>query len=141
MHDHRTTEPLFVTADPDRITQVVVNLLDNAIKFCRSGGYVELASRRDGDMARFCIINTGDGLASTEAERVFDRFYRTDHARAHVEGGTGLGLAIVREIILAHGGRVWIESEQGAWVSFLVGLPLTQHADVLSNRPLSTIRG
>jgi signal transduction histidine kinase len=126
--DRRDGTPLWISGDADRLTQVVANLLDNAFKYCREGGQVELGSRRvDGD-ACFWIANSGDGLTAEEVEHVFDRFYRTDHARAHSEGGTGLGLAIVREIVLAHGGRAWAESERGAWVRFVVRLPLGPQA-------------
>jgi signal transduction histidine kinase len=128
LHDRRVPEPLPVSADPDRLTQVVVNLLDNAIKFCGPGGQVELVSSHDETEACFWIANSGDGLAPEEVAQVFNRFYRTDHARAFVEGGTGLGLAIVRELVMAHGGRVWAESEQGSWVRFVVALPLCPDA-------------
>lgn len=135
MRDLHAPEPLELLGDPDRLTQVIVNLLDNAIKFCRPEGFVELTSGIANGQAQVAITNSAEGLAPDETERIFDRFYRTDHARARVEGGTGLGLAIVREIVAAHGGHVHAESVRGAYVRFVVRLPLAHDASAPSGQP------
>lgn len=113
-----------VLGDPDRLTQVVVNLLDNALKFCDPGGEVRLSSAcRDG-AAVLEVYNSGAGIAPEDLPRVFDRFYRADHSRSQQTGGSGIGLAIVRELVYAHGGEVTASSASGAGVTMTVRLPL-----------------
>jgi len=110
--------------DPDRLTQVFVNLLDNALKFADAGGEVRLRAARGRDSAVVEVYNTGAGIPSDDLPRVFDRFYRGDHSRAQRTGGSGIGLAIVRELVHAHGGAVAARSEQGRWAALTVRLPL-----------------
>jgi len=117
-------EPLPVLGDPDRLTQVAVNLLDNALKFCNPGGEVRLTTARQGGSAVVEVYNSGAGIAPEDLPHVFDRFYRGDHPRAQRTGGSGIGLAIVRELVHAHGGMVTASSELGCGTAMAVRLPL-----------------
>ncbi len=102
-----------VLGDRDRLEQVVVNLLDNAIKYTPSGGTVSVAASRSGDWVRIEIKDTGIGIPSDDIPRIFERFYRVDKARSRELGGTGLGLAIVKHIIQGHNGKLLVESTPG----------------------------
>lgn len=111
-----------VLADPSRMEQVIVNLLHNAIKFTPSGGRINLtASPHDGNV-QFSVEDTGTGISQEDLPRIFERFYKTDKARA--SGGTGLGLSISRHIVEAHGGRIWAESEEGRGSQFHFTVPV-----------------
>ena len=121
-------EPLPVNGDPDRLTQVFVNLLDNALKFCNPGGEVRLSAARRGGTALVEVYNSGSGIAPEDLPHVFDRFYRADHSRSPRTGGSGIGLAIVRELVQAHGGAVTVSSELGRWTIMSVMLPLAAGA-------------
>lgn len=112
-----------VDVDPDRIAQVLDNLLDNALRYTPANGCVILSASGRAQMVRVCVQDNGPGIAPEELERVFDRFYRGDKSRQRDEGGSGLGLAIAKSIVEAHGGRIWAESELGAGVKFIVELP------------------
>jgi heavy metal sensor kinase len=119
------TEPVEVDADPSRLKQVVVNLLDNAIKYTPESGKVSIsATQRDG-RAVLEVADSGIGISSADLPHIFDRFYRADKARSRQLGGTGLGLSIVRSICLAHGGQVTVKSTEGRGSLFRVELPLT----------------
>ena len=110
-----------VSADPSRISQVLLNLLHNAIKFTPPGGNISLqASDRDYDVV-FSIQDTGVGIAPQDLQRIFERFYKADRSRSG--GGTGLGLSIARRIVEAHGGRIWAESVEGAGSTFIFSIP------------------
>ncbi len=110
---------LTVRADPDRLEQVLCNLLDNAIKYGREGGTVTVAARSlPNQEVEVSVSDDGPGIPRDSLERVFERFYRVDKARAREQGGTGLGLAIVKHIILSHSGRIWAESEAGHGATF-----------------------
>lgn len=111
-HRHPDDEPL-VYVDPDRIQQVILNLLSNAIEFTPQGGSITVAVTRHNGHLRVAVTDTGIGIPAEDVPRIFDRFYRVDKARARTLGGTGLGLAIAREIISAHGGQMGIESVEG----------------------------
>ena len=104
--------PTRVLADADRIHQVLVNLLDNAIKFTPSAGRIRITFGRSGDHVSCTIQDSGPGIPTKEIPMLFERFYRGDRARARGENesGTGLGLAIAKTIVEAHGGRIWVES-------------------------------
>jgi signal transduction histidine kinase len=121
-------DPLPVLGDPDRLAQVVGNLLDNALKFCTPGGEVRLRSARQGGIGVVEVYNSGAGIPPGELPRVFDRFYRGDHSRAQQTGGSGIGLAIVRELVHAHGGEVTPSSEVGVGTTMTVRLPLAPDA-------------
>jgi heavy metal sensor kinase len=118
------TEPVEVEADPVRLKQVVVNLLDNAIKYTPRGGTVSVSVRRRDNHAILQVTDTGIGISPADVPHIFDRFYRADKARSRQMGGTGLGLSIVRSICLAHGGQVTVESAEGRGSVFNVEIPL-----------------
>jgi two-component system, OmpR family, phosphate regulon sensor histidine kinase PhoR len=110
---------LAVSADADRLEQVLGNLVDNAIKYGRANGAVTIGgSAKDGGQVEVFVQDDGPGIPPEALERVFERFYRVDKARAREQGGTGLGLAIVKHIIQTHGGRVWATSEVGHGTTF-----------------------
>ncbi|HMJ90191.1 MAG TPA: ATP-binding protein [Candidatus Acidoferrum sp.] len=110
-------------ADPDRLEQVLVNLLDNAIKYGRAGGRVEVRGRALAEQVELCVADDGPGIPAEAKERIFERFYRVDRARSRETGGTGLGLAIVKHIVQSHGGKVWVESEPCKGTLFYLTLP------------------
>jgi len=113
-----------VLADPNRMEQVVVNLLHNAIKFTPPYGSIDL--RADLDSGKrvmvFSITDTGPGIAQEDQPRIFERFFKADRARSG--GGTGLGLAISRHLVAAHGGTIWVKSEFGKGSTFYFTIPL-----------------
>jgi signal transduction histidine kinase len=115
-----------VNADPDQLRQVFLNLIGNAIKFTLSGGRVEVSVRvNDRGKSLWTIVHdTGIGIGVADLPHIFDRFYRSDKARARETGGSGLGLAIVKGIIDAHGGRIWAESELGKGTKVIFSLPI-----------------
>jgi two-component system phosphate regulon sensor histidine kinase PhoR len=114
---------LIVRADPDRLRQVLSNLVDNAIKYGRDEGRVILAARLGADgQAEVSIHDDGPGLAADVQPRIFERFYRVDKARSREQGGTGLGLAIVKHVVQAHGGEVRVESRAGFGTTFFFTL-------------------
>ncbi len=117
--------PFFVDGDADRIHQVLVNLLDNAIRFTPPEGRVSLSVRHKGEMISCSVADTGPGIPAEEMPHIFGRFYRGDPSRARQGGdGSGLGLAIAKAIVEAHGGRLWAESEPGEGASFTFTLPV-----------------
>jgi two-component system phosphate regulon sensor histidine kinase PhoR len=123
------TPELAVTADPNRLQQVLANLLDNAIKYGRQGGQVVVAGRApDRGGVEISVQDDGVGLPAEALPRVFERFFRVDKARSREQGGTGLGLSIVKAIILAHGGEIRAESEPAHGAKFIFTLP-RQSAD------------
>jgi len=115
--------PLVVTADANRLHQVLSNLVDNAIKYGRVAGSVLVAGRPSDGSAEISVQDDGPGIPVEALERVFERFYRVDKARSREQGGTGLGLSIVKHIVQAHGGKVWARSEPGRGATFLFTLP------------------
>lgn len=118
-----------VMADPDAINQVFGNLIENALKYGKEGKRICVGARLLDHEVEFIVRDFGPGIASEHLERIFERFYRIDKARSRESGGTGLGLAIVKHIVLAHGGRIWAESELGCGASFHFTLPLAQAID------------
>ncbi len=117
-----------IWADRDRITQVVTNLISNAIKYSPDGGNVTVGVDTSGGMAHFWVRDQGIGIAPDSLEAVFDRYSRIATVKTRSIQGTGLGLPIVREIAKAHGGRAWAESVLGAGSTFHVNLPFDQRA-------------
>ena len=115
-----------IDLDRTRISQVVDNLLENAIVNTPEGGAVTVRASRDGASANVSVSDTGPGLAPEDLERVFDRFYRVDLSRARATGGAGLGLTIARQLVEAHGGSIRSESEIGHGATFSFSLPLTR---------------
>ena len=116
-----------VEGDRARLKQVIVNLLDNAIKYTPEGGSVELAVRAGDESAVLEVSDSGVGIPSDALPHIFERFYRVDKARSRQMGGSGVGLAIVKSICAAHGGRVRVASEEGKGSRFSVELPLAQN--------------
>jgi two-component system sensor histidine kinase CiaH len=117
-------QPSTVEADPDRLQQVVLILIDNAIKHTPAGGKVDVRVHRHGQHAEVEVADTGHGIAPEDLPRIFDRFYRADKARARQRGGTGLGLAIAKMLVDAHAGQLQIASTVGAGTLVTVSLPL-----------------
>jgi two-component system phosphate regulon sensor histidine kinase PhoR len=112
-----------VLADPGALEQVLVNLLDNALKYTPAGGRVAVRIADDGDRVRLSVEDTGIGIPEADRARIFERFYRVDKARSRALGGTGLGLAIVKHLVQAMGGEVSVESVPGSGSVFHVRLP------------------
>lgn len=111
-----------VFADPERITQVFINLIHNAIKFTPNGGRIQVTAFQDGQMVVFKVSDNGVGIAQKDITRIFERFYKADRARSG--GGTGLGLSICRHIVEAHGGRIWAESVEDSGSDFFFTIPV-----------------
>jgi two-component system phosphate regulon sensor histidine kinase PhoR len=111
-----------VLADYGRLEQVLLNLLDNAIKYTPPGGSVTLAAEQRDRQVAFTVSDTGVGIPAKDLSRIFERFYRVDEARSREQGGTGLGLAIVKHIVQLHGGEVQVTSEPGRGSRFKVML-------------------
>ena len=109
--------------DATGIKQVITNLVDNAIKYNRPQGTVKVSARAEGPGAIIEVEDTGMGIAATEQQHIFDRFYRVDKSRSRSQGGSGLGLAIVKKIVEEHGGIVSVESSPGQGSTFRVSLP------------------
>ncbi len=119
--DCRTDKP--VRCDPDKIHQVMSNLVENAFKYGSPSTGVTLGAENDVEGVRFYVSDQGDGIPSEHLSRLFERFYRVDKSRSQDSGGTGLGLAIVKHIVLKHGGSVKVESELGKGSVFSFVLP------------------
>jgi signal transduction histidine kinase len=109
-----------VEADPQRVRQVVANLVSNALRHAPESGRVVVAAGRDSAKVRVSVADDGPGIAQEDLPHVFDRFWRSGKPRAE---GSGLGLAIARELIRAHGGDIWVESELGMGSIFCFTLP------------------
>ena len=115
-----------ILADPSRLEQVLVNLLHNAIKFTPTGGQISLRAERFSsnreEFVQFSVQDTGIGIPAADLSRIFERFYKSDRARA--SGGTGLGLAIARHLVEGHGGKLWAESQEGRGSTFYFTVPI-----------------
>jgi two-component system phosphate regulon sensor histidine kinase PhoR len=112
-----------LSADPLRVTQVLGNLLDNALKHTPRGARIDVSLRSLPDAIRVSVRDTGPGIPESDIPHVFERFYRVDKGRSRDTGGTGLGLSIVKHIVQLHGGRVWVESTLGSGSVFHFTLP------------------
>ncbi|WP_226038503.1 cell wall metabolism sensor histidine kinase WalK [Aquibacillus saliphilus] len=117
-------ENVFIWVDKDKITQVVDNIISNAIKYSPEGGTIKFKAVKDKQKIVVSITDQGVGIAREKVDKIFDRFYRADKARSRDIGGTGLGLAIAKEMIAAHHGRIWAESKEGKGTTVLFTLPL-----------------
>jgi len=109
--------------DPGRMTQVLTNILDNAIRHTPENGHITLAASQANDMVELSIQDSGPGLSSEDAARIFERFYRADPSRQREDGGSGLGLAIAKSIVQAHNGQLSAESEAGKGLKVKITLP------------------
>jgi signal transduction histidine kinase len=105
------------------MTQVLTNILDNALRHTPEGGQITLAAHEVDDMVELSVQDTGPGLNIGEADRIFERLYRADPSRFRDDGGSGLGLAIAKSIVQAHGGQISAESEPGAGLKIKIRLP------------------
>ena len=113
-----------ISGDRRRLTEVLQNLLDNAIQYTPAGGQIMVsAERHDGEVV-FTVSDTGIGIPQADQPRIFERFYRVDVARSREVGGTGLGLSIAKHLMEAHGGRLWVESEVGQGSQFHFSVPI-----------------
>jgi two-component system phosphate regulon sensor histidine kinase PhoR len=112
-----------IRGDEERLDQLLMNLLHNAIKFSPEGGTVTITTDEHPDGVVISVTDQGVGIPRKDQARVFERFYKVDRARQRGQGGTGLGLAIARHIAEAHGGRIWLESEEGRGSTFSFSLP------------------
>jgi two-component system phosphate regulon sensor histidine kinase PhoR len=119
---------VMVMADADAMNQVFGNLIENALKYGKSGKRIRVGAKSLEQEVEFCVQDFGPGIPYEHLDRIFERFYRVDKARSRESGGTGLGLAIVKHIIQAHGGNIRAESELGSGSSFYFTLPLAAEA-------------
>lgn len=117
-------EKVKVNADPLRVRQILINLIDNAIKYTPTGGQVSIAVAKGTDQAVIEVADTGQGIPTGALPHIFDRFYRVDKARSRERGGSGLGLAIAKSICELHGGRINVESSLGKGTHFRVEIPI-----------------
>jgi PAS domain S-box-containing protein len=113
-----------VSADPDKLRQVLANLLDNAVKYSPDGGTIELEASRSGGSVRFRVTDEGLGIPPAEQDRIFEKFFRLDPNLTRGVGGTGLGLYISRELVTRMGGRIWVVSDGRTGSTFFVELPI-----------------
>jgi two-component system phosphate regulon sensor histidine kinase PhoR len=113
-----------VRGDEDRLGQVLVNLLHNAVKFSPNGGVITVGVSDELDRIRVWVRDPGIGVPKADLARIFERFYKVDRARVRGRGGTGLGLSISRHVVESHGGRIWAESEEGSGSTFIFTVPL-----------------
>lgn len=118
------TSPLpHIEVDPGRMTQVLTNIMDNALRHTPEGGRIVLSAKQSGKQVELAIQDSGPGLPPGELDRIFERFYRADPSRQREDGGSGLGLAIAKSIVQAHGGQVSAGSEAGKGLKITVTLP------------------
>lgn len=113
-----------VRGDEDRLGQVLVNLLHNAVKFSPDGGQILVGVREDEGNVRVWVRDPGIGVPPADLARIFERFYKVDRARVRGRGGTGLGLSIAKHVVESHGGRIWAESDEGSGSTFVFAIPL-----------------
>lgn len=118
-----TKRDLWLEIDTDRLIQVIDNIMNNAIKYSPDGGTITVRLIETHNHIILSITDEGMGIPRKDLNKIFDRFYRVDKARARQQGGTGLGLAISREVLKAHGGSIWVESRENQGSTFYVSLP------------------
>ena len=124
-----SSSELFVEIDTDKMTQVLDNIISNALKYSPDGGDIRFGITMSDEFIKVMISDDGMGIPKANVKRIFDRFYRADRARSRAMGGTGLGLAIAREMIVAHGGEIWAESEEGKGTTIFFTLPFELQED------------
>lgn len=118
-----TSQDLWAEVDPDKMMQVIDNIMNNAIKYSPDGGVITARLWQANNKMIISISDQGLGIPSQDLTKIFDRFYRVDKARSRAQGGTGLGLAISKEIVEAHHGRIWADSAEGKGSTFYISLP------------------
>ena len=119
---------VWIEIDTDKMTQVIDNILNNAIKYSPDGGKITVSMKTTDDQMVLSIKDQGLGIPKQDLPKIFDRFYRVDRARSRAQGGTGLGLAIAKEIIKQHNGFIWAKSEYGKGSTFTIVLPYDKDA-------------
>lgn len=119
-----TNKPILVEIDPDKLTQVLDNIISNALKYSPEGGKVTFKIKEEDDRIIVSVSDQGMGIPKGNIDKIFNRFYRVDKARSRNLGGTGLGLAIAKEMVEAHGGEIWVRSIDGKGTTFFFSLPL-----------------
>ncbi len=119
---------VWIEIDTDKMTQVIDNILNNAIKYSPDGGKITVTMKTTDDQMILSISDQGLGIPKQDLPRIFDRFYRVDRARSRAQGGTGLGLSIAKEIIKQHKGFIWAKSEYGKGSTFTIVLPYDKDA-------------
>ena len=124
---HLSSDGCEIHADRAKLTQVVYNILDNAIKYSPQGGLIRVRLIRSGRNAVLTIADNGPGIPKEDQAHIFDRFYRVDKARSRETGGTGLGLSIVHQFVLMHGGNVSVDSVEGTGTTFTIEMPMGGH--------------
>lgn len=117
-----------IQADPDRLSQVLANLVSNALRHTPEGGRIQVSARKrldlDAPAVEISIADNGEGISSDELARIFERFHRVDRSRSREHGGSGLGLSIAQSLVQMHGGAIWAESELGHGATFIFQIPL-----------------
>jgi two-component system, OmpR family, phosphate regulon sensor histidine kinase PhoR len=121
---------LLVRADREKLAQILLNLVDNAVKFSPDGGSITIAARRRTDTAEISVTDEGMGIDRADQQRIFMKFFRTERVARSGAEGTGLGLFLARGLLAAMGGRIWVESQEGQGASFTFELPLARPAGV-----------
>ena len=120
-------EPLQASADREKLGQILRNLLDNAVKFSPGGGTVTVEAHRRAGRVEVRVVDEGDGIPEAEREHIFSKFHRADSTGGY--GGAGLGLFIARGLVMAMGGRIWVDSAEGGGSSFVFELPLAEASE------------
>ena len=123
-------------ADPDRLVQILLNLLGNALRYTPPDGTITLTAQPGDGAVQISVRDTGIGITSDHLPHVFERFYRVDKSRTRSSGGTGIGLTIVRHLVHTHGGEVWAESDgPGTGTTFHLTIPALTPDDVFAPQP------
>ncbi|WP_017726615.1 two-component system histidine kinase PnpS [Halalkalibacterium ligniniphilum] len=126
MLEFSSTGSFDLQGDPERLKQIVINLINNGIMYTPSGGRITVALKENGDELELTVQDTGIGIGEAEIPRIFERFYRVDRARSRNSGGTGLGLAIVKHLVEAHDGKIRVESVVGGGTTFIIAFQRQQ---------------
>ena len=116
-------EEIFVTGDAQRIAQILINLISNALRHTPAGGRRDRGTPQTTQQAIVSVIDTGEGISAEDQLHVFDRFYRVEKSRSRDQGGSGLGLSIARSLVETQGGRISVRSEEGKGAAFKFWLP------------------
>ncbi|MEG0984799.1 MAG: ATP-binding protein [Clostridia bacterium] len=130
IYTNRAPEPSFIIGNPDRVEQMLINLIENAIKYNKNGGSVTVSIFNSEDTINMSISDTGIGIPEENVSRLFERFYRVDKGRSRSMGGTGLGLSIVKHIVKSMGGMIEVHSKVNEGTEFLITLPRANAAEV-----------
>ena len=131
---------VMVLGDQTRLSQLLINLVDNALRYTPTGGTVTVTVTASSSWAQLQVDDTGVGIAAEHLAHLFERFYRADPARTRTDGGSGLGLAIARWIAEAHGGQIGVQSELGRGTTFTVRIPQASSAEPQTERQLLQVR-